>query len=182
MTDVISCVNFKEDMSWGYIEGYKRAAHLLRDSLLVEQRDLDLLIYPLGYLYRHHIELHLKRLIATVKQFRDVESTVPFTHSLTSLWQQLKHELSELASQITFPDGMEEWLDELVSLDNSAENFRFDKTRDGTNTLANVRHINVSDFCSHMDAIVEHLDALHCWLSESIDWHREVKASSGQAS
>ena len=45
-----------------YREGYRRGAKQLVDDVCAAVRHQDVLIYPIVYLYRHHVELILKRL------------------------------------------------------------------------------------------------------------------------
>jgi hypothetical protein len=43
-----------------YIEGYKVAAQTIVDSVCLSHNDQDMLLYPIWFLYRHHIELFVK--------------------------------------------------------------------------------------------------------------------------
>src|SRR6266849_9877987 len=47
----------------GYTEGYRRGARLLVEYVAENARDQDYLVYPIIFLYRHHIELALKNII-----------------------------------------------------------------------------------------------------------------------
>jgi hypothetical protein len=132
---VISCVNFKQDVSWGYIDGYKRAAQLLRDQMLVEQHYLDSLIYPLGYLYRHHVELQLKWLIEHASWLRDTASFPKRTHKLSVLWAELNEILEEIApDEQVFCNELSTDLTVLSLFDDSAENFRYRTDTKGNNS------------------------------------------------
>lgn len=48
---------------WVYAEGYARGAEILVRHVVDGNRDLDFLVYPIVFLYRHHLELALKDLI-----------------------------------------------------------------------------------------------------------------------
>jgi len=48
---------------WRYAEGYKRAAGILVRHVQEDRFGKDLLVYPIIFLYRHHLELALKRII-----------------------------------------------------------------------------------------------------------------------
>ena len=44
-----ACLNFQHDMSYGYIEGYKRAADALVFQIKDNRRDRDFLVYPIVF-------------------------------------------------------------------------------------------------------------------------------------
>lgn len=48
---------------YAYREGYRRGAQILVRAVEETQSDQDFLVYPIVFLYRHHIELALKRVI-----------------------------------------------------------------------------------------------------------------------
>jgi hypothetical protein len=46
-----------------YREGYRRGAGQLAKYVCDEGRDQDFLVFPIVYLYRHHVELALKGIL-----------------------------------------------------------------------------------------------------------------------
>ncbi|MCI5221569.1 MAG: hypothetical protein D3924_02515 [Candidatus Electrothrix sp. AR4] len=58
-----ACLNFSHDMSYGYIEGYLRAADRLVKHVFDTSKDQDVLVYPIAFMFRQHIELRLKSII-----------------------------------------------------------------------------------------------------------------------
>ncbi|HHS8916416.1 TPA: hypothetical protein ACTVMT_005267, partial [Escherichia coli] len=46
-----------------YTEGYRRAADILINHIDESGRDQDFLVYPVLFLYRHHLELLIKQII-----------------------------------------------------------------------------------------------------------------------
>lgn len=46
-----------------YSQGYRKSARILSEYVYEKGRHQDFLIYPIVFLYRHHIELILKQLI-----------------------------------------------------------------------------------------------------------------------
>jgi hypothetical protein len=49
--------------AFAYKAGYRRGAEVLIEYVGESGRDQDFLVYPIIFLYRHHIELMLKRII-----------------------------------------------------------------------------------------------------------------------
>src|SRR5260370_16784696 len=89
-----------EDQSWetnaclrgatdyAYAEGYRLAARLIADHVIEKRWDTDFLVYPIVFLYRHNVELQLKRLIpqgAFLADHTSSETHRNFLHSSHSL-------------------------------------------------------------------------------------------------
>ncbi|MEP1141689.1 MAG: hypothetical protein ABJH44_15835, partial [Balneola sp.] len=56
-------LNYSSDELNIYSEGYKQAGDILSKRLQKNRNGLDFLVYPLIFLYRHHIELELKIIV-----------------------------------------------------------------------------------------------------------------------
>lgn len=89
-------LHFTSDMSYGYIEGYRKAALLLAIATIEKEKDVDYLVYPLGFLWRHHFELQLKYLVAKAGQLDGSFDKNNHGHSLSKLWQNLRPKLEQL--------------------------------------------------------------------------------------
>ena len=58
-----ACISAFCGSEFAYAEGYRLAANALVEHTGGTSRDLDFLIYPTVFLYRHHLELVLKQVI-----------------------------------------------------------------------------------------------------------------------
>jgi hypothetical protein len=56
---------------WIYFTGFWRAAQRLAEHVCDTGNDQDFLIYPVVYLYRHHIELILKSIFESASSLLD---------------------------------------------------------------------------------------------------------------
>ena len=78
-----ACLNeWSRDHGATYAAGYRRAAELLIEHIDTKGRDQDVLVYPVVFLYRHHVELALKRIISICLlqiDDPDVKGQRPFT-------------------------------------------------------------------------------------------------------
>lgn len=90
-----ACLNFTTS-DYGYREGYRRAGRLLAEYVCNECKHQDLLVFPIVYNYRHHLELMLKHLIGVGSYLSSREITpevsrlVLRSHNLDQLWRALK--------------------------------------------------------------------------------------------
>ncbi len=85
-----ACVAFVQSHrheAYAYREGYRRAATMLFENAVAsDQCSPDLLVFPIAFLWRHHLELALKELVRLVRRLEDDDRTVPTSHPLLPLW------------------------------------------------------------------------------------------------
>src|SRR6266540_5497986 len=80
-----ACLNYGVDHWHMYASGYRRAAEILTDYVRQNHRDQDVLIFPVLFLWRHHLELQLKGIARRA------------THLLGKDWNPTSdHDLSQL--------------------------------------------------------------------------------------
>src|SRR5262249_34936851 len=86
-------------LGWGgqhcYTEGYRRGAQRLVEYVVKTHFDQDYLVYPIIFLYRHHVELALKGIILETANIighplTHEEKKNLGKHRLDLLWQDLK--------------------------------------------------------------------------------------------
>ena len=79
-----------------YAEGYLRAAEALFGAVVNERLNPGYAVYPLAFLWRHHIELQLKHIIVkgqTIKRWENEpldDEGFPETHRLPDLWAKAR--------------------------------------------------------------------------------------------
>ena len=94
-----------------YQDGYRRAALHLAEYVCEEGRGQDYLVYPIVYLYRHHIELTLKSIIdaaafVTDQMMTKKEFDTLGHHDLARLWKLARPMLKpacELGGEFPLP-------------------------------------------------------------------------------
>lgn len=170
----LACLNFKSDMSWGYIEGYRRAAALVAQQML-DGIDLDYLVYPLGYLYRHHVELQLKFLLDRSGTLLDEVEPPAKGHVLERLWRKLRSKLQQLQDSEEFLDEIEAGIAGLVSLDNSGQEFRYSRTNSEQTSLEKLTHLDIEKFHSNCELLCENLQAVHESLNVALETKKDYE-------
>jgi hypothetical protein len=58
-----ACINFTFDRFNLYARGYLQAAELLVETIVNTHRSPHAVVYPIAFLYRHYLELRLKKII-----------------------------------------------------------------------------------------------------------------------
>lgn len=173
-----ACLNFVSDHGWGYTEGYLRAAELLTEHIDTHGRDQDLLVYPLVFLFRHHIELAIKRIITmSLLMVSDpARYKIKASHNLNTLWADARKLVSEVDS--TFPranhKNIDEVIKELIRIDERSTAFRYDRTQEGEPSLPGISLINTRRFSEKVKAASDELKCMdshisyHLWIHEDM--------------
>ena len=178
---------------YAYIEGYLRAGRTIARHVVETGRSQDLLVYPMVFLYRHHVELVLKWILVRAVFLLDLESHGDLeahfgTHGLGQLWQDLRPMLPRIYAQAGWDgvdtdelEGVESYIQQLQQLDATSISFRYARTRKGGPSLPDgLRRINVRHFAETMERLVAFLDAAHQSIGHLADKKAEMESEQGQ--
>ena len=125
---------------WGlYVSGYKEAADSIVDN--AEEFGVDLLVYPVLFLYRHFLEIGLKYDLIVLRRYFREPPKLPTHHRLDILWQEIRS-LSEREwnseEHTEYYDAMGHRINEFQQVDNQSFAFRYPVTKQNTSTLDNL--------------------------------------------
>lgn len=117
--------------------GFKRAADILAEHVLANWTGGDLMIYPIIFLYRHHLELSLKEIIIKGNELLDEQIKLKNVHSLCELWSDCRTVLQRIDVAIDIPatEAFEANIRQLDQIDPESMSFRYPVTKNGTPTL-----------------------------------------------
>src|SRR5262245_29386486 len=82
----------------GYIEGYRRAAEAVYESTVRTRTSPEYTVFPLAFLWRHHVELALKAIIALGRELKHEDGRFPEHHGLVNLWRAAKPHLVDCSN------------------------------------------------------------------------------------
>lgn len=185
-----ACLNVRRDGDpIAYTEGYRRGARLLVEYVMEHHRNQDYLVYPIIYLYRHHVELALKSLIRHTPYLIDrpltkSEKAHLGKHRLDLLWQDLKPMLSAIGEAAGWGEldaadveGIDDYIRQLTELDPDSFSFRYTRSKKGTPSLpAELKHINLRHFAEMLERLADFLDGLNTGLGVLTDGKSEMEA------
>jgi hypothetical protein len=183
-----ACMTRGEEFA--YREGYRRGANRLVEYVCAEARDQDFLVYPIVYLYRHHVELILKRLILLTANLANEELTEKCSkdlehHRIDELWNDLKFLLTKTKIQqdcgLTLDSedvsGVDSYIKQLSKLDPDSQRFRYAHLKNGASSLPDgLEHINIAVFGSHMESLCTYLDGIDTCLDHMLEMRDEMEA------
>src|SRR5208283_6150456 len=83
-------LNYGVSPEYLYATGYREAARIVANHAGESRDGKDILVFPIAYLYRHHVELVLKGLIGTALYLTDRTRSDKLDHRLMPLWSALR--------------------------------------------------------------------------------------------
>lgn len=136
--------------TFGYIASYKEAA-----DILVEQKQPDLLLFPIVFCYRQYLELLLKNIYHKNKTSKEyIDFIKRSSHNLEKIWKDVKCFINLSSEDL---DAMEELVLVFNQLDPSSMNFRYEFGKDQTRLLSNPITIDTYIMKRFIDAIDDQL-------------------------
>jgi len=178
---------------YSYAEGYRRAGRVLADHVIQSRWDTDFLVYPIIFLYRHYVELQLKRLIPDAAflsghSLRDTDrKALSGSHSLNEVWKILEPILQELATGgfgITQEEieATDSYTQQIHSVDEGSFSFRYLNTKSGAPSIDKDKlpHLNIGVFAEAMEKLTGYLfglgEAFHDAVQTKCEMEDEARA------
>ncbi|EPV5021999.1 hypothetical protein ACVGXO_03800 [Enterobacter hormaechei] len=173
-----ACLNYMPDHGTAYTEGYRRAADILIKHIDESRLDQDFLVYPVLFLYRHHIELLIKQIIGLALALAEDPDKYQYKkddHNLNTLWPLAQKLLLEVDDCYRSSDFrlIKEVVKELHKADRRATDFRYARRNDGTRSLEGIHYINTRRFGEKMGAASDSLDAIDSGLRYLLEQRSE---------
>ncbi len=109
----------------GYVEGYRKAAIGLLEWVRASRESPDEHVFPICFLWRHHLELALKRIIAAGQQLADSPIKVPAKHGLLVLWDIALPYVRQIGDDANLFKNVRDSFAEIESVDPTAAGFRY---------------------------------------------------------
>jgi hypothetical protein len=151
---VINWANYSDSTtSYKYVLGYKAAADRLARSLLEDRSSLDLIIFPMVFLYRQYLELSLKRLLREGSRVFDKQFVLPKHHRIDTLWSQCK---SLIGPGVKDEDvvALEACINEFSTIDPSSMAFRYHvDTHNNPSLPPDLKYIDIRNLAQVMAKI-----------------------------
>ncbi|MBI1822366.1 MAG: hypothetical protein HY036_05825 [Nitrospirae bacterium] len=149
-------------------EGYYRGANHLVDEAL-ERHEMDFLVYPICFLYRHFIEIILKEIVS---QFEALEGTSfqkknP-THTLQDLFSYISKKCAKQWKD-PIPTIVKQVIKEFDVIDPKAQVFRYDTDKNGKKFFGGHVHIGLESLRKKMQKVRDFLMGINAALSDELD-------------
>jgi len=167
-----------------YSAGYLLAGDRLVDNLTAAPQE-DALVYPILYLYRHHIELELKELLSyflcSLSGFEGAKLEEKLhelgeTHSLRGLWMRIEGHFPKWneGSPVEAQQAFRRLLYELDDHDPTGEAGRYETDRKGNQTLAHLRIVDLGKLKKGIHKISNYLGLVSEGIRREAGWRSEM--------
>lgn len=128
-------------------------------------RDQDFLVYPVLFLYRHHIELLIKQIIGLALALAEEPDKYQYkkdNHNLNTLWPLAQKLILEVDGSYRTSDLkiVKEVVKALHQADERATDFRYARRNDGTRSLEGIHYVNTRRFGEKMGEASDLLDGV----------------------
>jgi hypothetical protein len=190
-----ACLNPVHGDERGYTEGYRRGAMRLVSFVMEKGREQDYLVYPIVFLYRHHIELILKSLLTRIAYVIDHALTGPEKehlgrHRLDLLWQDLRPKLDLMSDVAGWKklaaadiEGIHSHIRQLTALDPDSFSFRYTHNKKGAISLPpDLVNLNLRHFAHMTGRLADYLDTLDTAVGVLEEGKMEMEAEWRNAS
>jgi hypothetical protein len=159
-----------------YCEGYLKAARVLVNHSFSNEYDRHILIFPVAFLYRHHLELSLKDLIQTAHSLASGQPKNPKGHVLANLWEELKTMLGSLGEspKQNDLDAVESYIEQLERVDKAGQAFRYAASNEGTPHLSQFNALDVRVLSEAMERLAGYLSGISYRLNLLLDHKEEM--------
>lgn len=180
--DFNACVGWVRDgdlTMHGYMEGYARSACLVFDGLRSGLNSPEYLVFPLAFLWRQHIELSLKNVIALGRQLAGDPSGHPKGHKLPELWLEArKHICAGAAEEPEECVHVDAAISELHQVDPGSDGFRYPTAVDGVtpSLLKSPDLVNLSVLHESMRAVANFLSCVDTEFKQRLEYRAEMDA------
>lgn len=157
---------------------YKLAAEAIAEKINSEKSEIDLLIYPLVFLYRHYFELRIKEILINSGEFDNTKDLLKFDHNLTENWEKCKERFTLMKQggldiQGTSEENLEcvdQVLKEIDLHDKRSDAFRYPYNTKEKPTLTRLNKIDISNFLSSINSSISVLEEITSMMSATIDF------------
>ena len=169
---------------YGYVEGYRRAAVALYEYAVETRASPEYMLFPIAFVWRHHLEIALKDIIAAGRELAGEAWGFPGGHNLLELWREAHPHIIELGDPAA-PElaNVENNLREFDRIDHAGDGFRYPLNRAGTlPSLGNApANVNLRVLHEAMDAVATFLSCVRSELSARLDYVAEYEADQARA-
>jgi hypothetical protein len=157
----IEWVMSRPDRLQGYAEGYRIAARCLHAVAEEQSVSPDRLVFPLAFLWRHHVELMLKDIIARGRALDGGEPTFPEHHRLVDLWNEALGHIRKVGNADRSDIAVvAQNMRELERIDAGSFAFRYPAEKGtGEDALRGVQYINLRTLQEAIEPISNFLNA-----------------------
>jgi hypothetical protein len=143
-----------------------------------KEYEVDYVVFPVVFLYRHYLELRLKELWRASGTLLDEPYEPPTTHHLRELWNVVRPRLEKVWPGYRPQDleAIQEKIDQFEEFDRKSYAFRYPVDTRGRSTLQQRKAINLRQLKDNMDGIATVLDGASTGLSQRLDEKHEMLA------
>jgi hypothetical protein len=175
-----ACFHFAHNKMSLYADGYRLAAEILIETVVSSAGrpiQIDAKVYPILFLYHHHIELILKDIIIKGRSFLDRTPKFPTNHKIYDLWGIAKEIICKINENVDDKSPIDivgRVIKELASVDKNAVGYRYPYDKEGGLLLKDINSLNLDVLRKTMKKVTTFLDAVSEQIYVGLDYKHEM--------
>lgn len=160
-----------------YTRGYRRAAEVLLSHARRSGESPEVLLWPMAFLWRHHLELSLKQIVLVGCEIAEAARPNLASHDVEKLWRLALPHIRQVGDEPTLFANVEDGIRRIGALDPSAFGFRYPHAQDfeSPSLKSPNRYINLATLDEAMRAIASFLAAAFMELTTRLEYLREAR-------
>ena len=165
-----------------YADLYMKGAENLLHSITPGRRDEELLIYPILFLFRHHVELQVKYILSVWCDYEEEDFGQKYgTHNLKYLWDECRKVLDEVfpGEDDEATDAVEEMILELNEIDPQSMSFRYPINKKGEISFGEERFFSWENLYLAMQKMSNYFDGVSVGIGDYYDQMRDIRGYYG---
>lgn len=175
-----ACLNSFGDQWYQYALGYKRAADILVTHISHNgTANLDTVIYPIVFNYRHYLELSMKIIIKDGFELLEVVESFPKHHKISKLWEMSRNIIEKVWENGGVDEDIEDvekYIMEFSRYDEGSFTFRYPEDKKGNkNDRVGELRINIRHLFEVMQKISHCLEGALLGISAYLEQKREIE-------
>ncbi len=172
-----ACLNYSSDPDRMYADSYREAADFLSQNVNSSLQRIDLFVYPVLFLYRHHLELLLKLIIKKGKILLDEKQENTKHHKLNKLWFITKDIIGKIWEDAYDSPSfklIEQIIHDYVQVDGRGVNFRYSPDYDCH--LNHVKNMSLKHLAKNINEASDILYGIETAISYYLEAKYEMRA------
>lgn len=146
-----------------YIRGYVQAANILVEYVGQSGLDSDILVFPIAFLFRQHLELRIKSLLMAARELLKQAASPILSHDIRQLWADCSPLLRRIfGDQYSRKlDTVDQIINQFSKIDPKSEGFRYPVDTKGKQSFPDgFDNINLGHMATTLSGIAVFLDDL----------------------
>lgn len=166
------CIHFLPENYYAYIDGFLHAADKLVKHVAEREKDQEMLLYPIAFMYYQHIKLHLQRIVDIGQTLLNDRNENNDHCGVDDLWDAAKKIIDKTLDGITESSEFQrtdEFVQQIAQIDSDATALRCSGRKTDSLSLKGAEYIGLCNLAECAHSCSKYLEMVASRLIECMD-------------